>query len=395
MKAGDNQCMQMPTSSSSSSISSLSTAWSIQGLVTTASNAFEAVIDKAVTLNVVPDPIVRRVIRLLLAQRLKEYSNKGLSSQMVYKMDFIEQLKLLPVAVLPEKANEQHYEVPPRFFELVLGQCLKYSCCFYSAFTTTLDEAELAMMNLYCERAEIQDGMTVLDLGCGWGSFSLLAAAKYPNCKIIGVSNSAPQKTFIDAQAIQRGLRNVEIVTCDINSFTPPPPYLRKIDRVVSIEMFEHMKNYEVLLKRVSSWLRPGGEARVFVHIFCHREYPYHFEGKSWMAKHFFSGGTMPSEDLLLRFAGHLLVQQQWRVEGTQYARTCRDWLRKMDKNIKEIRQLFVETYGFSEATRWVAMWRTFFMACEEMFAFDGGRQWFVAHYLFAPQDSSNVDAFS
>jgi cyclopropane-fatty-acyl-phospholipid synthase len=329
--------------------------------------------------NLVPDYLIRMMIRQLNAQRRQEYYDLPMEKQMEHKMNFVKELKSLPLAIKTADANEQHYEVPAEFFNLTLGKRLKYSCGYYPDSNTTLDEAEEAMLALYCQRAQIVDGMTILDLGCGWGSFGLYAAEHFPNSKVISLSNSNGQRGYIEEQAKAKGFKNITVYTGDINSFKMPSGL--EFDRIVTIEMFEHMKNYDALFEKIHGWLAPGG--KVFIHIFCHREYPYHFEGDHWMAKYFFSGGTMPSEDLFLHFQNKLKIEQHWRVNGQHYGKTCRDWLRLTDKHKKRVLELFAETYGEKEKLKWFVMWRVFYMACEELFNHDGGNEWYVSHYLF------------
>ncbi|KAL3702170.1 hypothetical protein R1sor_020192 [Riccia sorocarpa] len=330
--------------------------------------------------NVIPDFLVRIGTRTLLGTRLKEIYKSTGEEQQDELMRFAQSLKALPIAVNTEDANTQHYEVPSEFFKLVLGKHLKYSSALFPKPTTTLDEAEEAMLELYCERAQLEDGQTVLDLGCGWGSLSLFVAQKYPKSQVTGVSNSDTQKAFIDGEAQKRGLTNLTIMTSDINTFEAG----RTFNRVLSIEMFEHMKNYQKLLKKIASWMEPN--ALLFIHIFTHKLAAYHFENKDetdWMTRNFFSGGTMPADTLLLYFQDDVYIENHWKVNGKNYAQTSEEWLKKMDANIKRIRTIFAETYGEKEATKWIVNWRTFFIAVAELFGYNDGEEWGVSHYLF------------
>jgi len=342
--------------------------------------------------NAMPDAVARAGMRFLIGSRLAAFKRNGVEKQEVLESAFIEALSALPIAVATRDANEQHYEVPTDFYRLCLGPRLKYSSCYFDTPETTLAEAENAMFALYCERAELVDGQTVLDLGCGWGSLSLYLAERFPKSRIYALSNSRTQKLHIDAAAAKAGFRNVNVFTADINDFdyrAAGDGKLPSLDRVVSIEMFEHMKNYEKLLARIMSWLKPDG--RLFVHIFTFLYHSYHFEvqGPSdWMTKYFFAGGTMPAAGLLARFQRDAVLLRHWRVNGVHYSRTLEAWLKLMDASITEVRALFARTYGVAEVERWVARWRMFFMACSELFAYGSGNEWFVSHYLFAPRGS-------
>jgi cyclopropane-fatty-acyl-phospholipid synthase len=335
--------------------------------------------DSILERDLIPDAILRQVIRALIRQRLREEAAHP-------RPDFVAELQHSPIAINTADANRQHYEVPPEFFTTVLGPHRKYSCCFWADGVTTLEEAERRMLELSSERAGIEDGHRVLDLGCGWGSMSLYLAQKFPHSQITGVSNSRPQREFIEAQARERGITNLSIVTADMNTFAPNG----RFERVISIEMFEHMRNYQELLRRIASWLNPEGA--LFVHIFTHRCYTYPFETKGpgdWMAEHFFTGGIMPSDDLLPKFHQDLTVTGHWRFDGGHYQKTARAWLERMDQNRGHVLQIFAETYGKQEALRWWVRWRVFFLAVEELWGFRNGREWLVSHYLLRPSGVS------
>jgi len=324
-----------------------------------------------------PDPLIRFGIRRLLRERLRELRtlSTGGAAAGLAGADHG------PVALVPELANRQHYEVDPGLFELVLGPRLKYSCGYWPAGVAGLGQAEEAMLALAAERAEIRDGMRVLDLGCGWGSFSLWLAARYPRARVLGVSNSKRQRDFVLARARHRGLANLEVETADANDFEPEG----RFDRVVSVEMFEHMRNWRELLARIEGWLAPGG--KLFVHVFCHREasYPYEDRGPGdWMARHFFSGGMMPSQELLPRLAGGFALEAHWRVSGEHYRRTCEAWLARLDGQRAALGPALERSYGAADAALWLRRWRLFFLACSELFGYRGGEEWFVSHYRLA-----------
>ncbi|MEO8277865.1 MAG: cyclopropane-fatty-acyl-phospholipid synthase family protein [Thermoanaerobaculia bacterium] len=324
----------------------------------------------------VPLPVLRRGVRSMLAARREELSAGSASERRARQTALIERLGNEPIALATARANEQHYELPPEFFGLVLGARRKYSGCLFREPGTTLDEAELAMLELYLERAELRDGMDLLELGCGWGSLTLLLAERFPSSRIVAVSNSQPQRSYIESELVRRSFSNVEVITADMNDFAP----LRQFDRVLSIEMFEHMRNYARLLERISGWLKEDG--RLFLHIFCHREYAYAFdvgESGDWMARHFFTGGLMPSQSLLRNFDRHMKTEEQWSVSGGHYARTARAWRENLERRRSEVMPVLRLVYG-AAATTWYQRWRLFFLSCEELFAFRDGQEWFVTH---------------
>ena len=325
-----------------------------------------------------PDTIIRAGIRQLLRDRLQQLETEALSTS-----DFAQMLRQSPVAVNTSDANTQHYEVPTEFFQRVLGKHLKYSCGYWAEKTTTLDQSEEAMLQLTSERAQLADGQKILDLGCGWGAFSLFAARRFPNSSITAVSNSQTQKQFIEAEAAHRSITNLRVITADMNAFTTATVGADRFDRVVSVEMFEHMRNHEMLLERIAALMNPDG--KLFIHIFTHRKYSYLYEiadETDWMAKYFFTGGMMPGENLLSEFQDCFSVSEQWRVNGKHYQQTCEAWLQQMDAQRSKIMPLFSQTYGDDQAVKWWVYWRIFFMACAELFGFREGEEWFVSHYL-------------
>ncbi len=328
----------------------------------------------------IPDSLIRFGIRGLLKEKLRE--EKGIEAQFGRErfMQLIDELKKSPIAVKMQDANRQHYELPTEFFKHVLGKYMKYSGCYWPEGTKTLDQAEEATLKLYAQRAQIENGHTILDLGCGWGSFSLYAAERFPRSEIAGVSNSKTQKAYIDGEIQKRGIKNLEIITSDINDFQTH----KRFDRAVSIEMFEHLRNYEKLLQKIASWMNPEG--KLFVHIFTHHKYAYFYDETDeadWIGKYFFTGGMMPSDDLLLYFQNDFQIQNHWHVSGTHYQKTAEAWLKKIDQARREILPIFEKTYGSTEAKKWLVRWRVFILSCAELWGYKNGTEWLVSHYLF------------
>jgi cyclopropane-fatty-acyl-phospholipid synthase len=331
----------------------------------------------------VPDALLRAGIRRMCAQRLRDEHADDPDAAARRNAALIAELRASPVAIHTDAANRQHYELPPGFFTRCLGPRLKYSGCYYPTGNETLAQAEEAMLALYSERAQLADGQEILELGCGWGSLTLWMAQHYPNARITAVSNSAPQRAFIEAQCRDRGFANVRVITCDVNRLELPAA---TFERCVSVEMFEHMRNYATLLGRIDDWLRPGG--KLFVHIFCHRTLLYPFEtagDDNWMGRHFFTGGLMPAADTLLWFQDALRIEDRWLVDGTHYQRTANHWLENQDARHDEVMAILREAYG-DAAKLWFQRWRMFWMACAELFGYDHGREWMVAHYRFTKE---------
>ncbi|KAJ3101553.1 hypothetical protein HDU97_001302 [Phlyctochytrium planicorne] len=337
----------------------------------------------------VPDFVLRRGIRYLLSRRKAQCEFGSLTANNRAKADYIQGLREKSrIAFNTKEANEQHYEVPTEFFRKHLGERMKYSSCFYEDGAKTLEEAEEAMLNLYVERSQVKDGMSILELGCGWGSLCLYLAERFPNSPVTGLSNSNGQREYITSVAEKKGLTNLKIITADINEFNFKNN--ETFDRILSIEMFEHMKNFASLFSKVSSWLVPT-TGRLFVHVFAHKSMPYDFktsDSNSWMARTFFTGGTMPSEDLFLWFQEHLCVLDRWTVDGRNYGRTSEEWLRRLDLAKKDVMPILAECYGGEkEAAVWFNRWRVFYMSVAELFNYDEGQEWCVVHYLFKRQD--------
>jgi len=324
---------------------------------------------------ILSDSLIRKGMRKLLAERLQQIQSHPKSAQ-----DWVETLQQKPLAVETDAANDQHYEIPAPYFKDVLGPHLKYSSGIWPDGCDSLEDSEAAMLELSCERAELSDGQHVLELGCGWGSLSLWMAAHYPKSQITSISNSKSQREYIQSLAQKRGLKNLTVITCDINEFAPNGTF----DRLVSVEMFEHVRNHRALFERIQDWLKPEG--KIFIHIFAHRSHSYLFEAnnsKDWMSKYFFTGGIMPSVDLLPTAAENFTAEDSWQINGTHYSKTLEAWLDKQDAREPEVLKILQTCYG-KDAKRWLQRWRMFYMACSELFAYNEGQEWFVMHYRFA-----------
>tara|TARA_Y100001970_G_C14221937_1_gene853218 strand:- start:441 stop:1475 length:1035 start_codon:yes stop_codon:yes gene_type:complete len=335
-------------------------------------------IDRAISLNIIPIWLYRIIIRFLISKKIKSettlFKRRGRNNQ-----SMITFLSKGPIATHTHEANEQHYCVPPHFFQSVLGPHLKYSCCYWDKTCDSLSEAELAMLELSIERSKIEDGHTILELGCGWGSLTLLMAKKFPNSSILAMSNSSEQKQYIEEQLTINDMSNVQVITENIADFCPDQTF----DRIVSIEMFEHLSNYKLLFEKLNTWLNYDGY--IFVHIFGHKYISYPFVNKSstdWMARHFFSGGVMPSESLFTYFENELLIANKWRVNGVHYQKTANAWLKNLVEKKQDLFMLFKDTYGPSELKQKWSGWVVFFIACAELFGFNKGNDYMVFHYL-------------
>lgn len=330
-----------------------------------------------------PDAALRFGVDRLVARTSRKLADGG----GIGGRDFAQAMDLWPIATHVDDANEQHYELPPAFFELTLGPHRKYSCCLYPLDETTLAEAEIAALKETCAHAALEDGQDVLELGCGWGSLSLFMAGRFPASRIVAVSNSTPQRLHIESEIARRGLKNLTVITADMNAFAPDTAF----DRIVSVEMFEHMSNWRALFRKARAWIKPQG--RMFIHVFTHRDSAYRFDHEDradWIAQHFFTGGVMPSHDLAHQFSETFAVERDWRWNGRHYERTALDWLRNFDANQTAIRKIFEETYGRDSAL-WMRRWRLFFLATAGLFGHAKGEEWGVSHYLLKPAGPTPV----
>jgi cyclopropane-fatty-acyl-phospholipid synthase len=330
-----------------------------------------------------PDSMIRYGIRHLCKQRLHEIASDNCEISGMVRQRFFESMRVSEIAPLPEMANAQHYEVPAAFFDLVLGKNRKYSSCYWPENINDLDSSEESALRETVLHADLKDGQAILELGCGWGSLSLWMAKNFPNSQITSISNSNSQREFIMSEADKLGFKNLKVITCDMNRFEIDASF----DRIVSVEMFEHMRNYQVLFAKLNGWLKADG--KFMMHIFCHRDVPYAFDVKAeddWMSQFFFSGGFMPSDDTPLQFQDDLKISKQWRWSGVHYEKTANAWLENMDKNVVSVKKIFEECYGKEDAPLWIQRWRIFFMACAELFGFKHGQEWWVSHYLFEKQ---------
>ena len=338
-----------------------------------------SILDQSLGLGLVPDSVLRSASRWSAKNRLRNEERGGVEAQEERLHDMVGRMKSGAIAEEVETANQQHYEIPSEFFELFLGPRRKYSSGYWAGEQADLPGSEDLMLSMTCSRAGIENGMKILDLGCGWGSLTLWIAEHYPDCEITSVSNSATQKETIDREAEQSGFDNVRVITADVNGFEPE----EKFDRVVSVEMFEHMRNWQELLRRVSTWLEPGG--KLFIHIFTHRRIAYRFAG-TWASERFFTAGTMPSHDLMLHFQDDLEVEDRWAVSGINYARTLAAWLELLDANREQAMRILETVYDRKAARRAFGTWRLFLISTEQIWRWNEGNDWMVSHYLLSPR---------
>ncbi|MGR6429455.1 SAM-dependent methyltransferase [Rhizobium sp. PAMB 3174] len=325
----------------------------------------------------VPDWLTAAGVDFLVGRTKRRLSR----TEAISEQDFAEEMKRFPIAVHTEEANEQHYELPAAFFAEALGARKKYSCCLYPTEETTLDEAEIAALDETMAHADLHDGQHILELGCGWGSLSLYMAERMPNARITSVSNSASQRAFIEDEARRLGLSNLTVKTANMTEFEATD----RFDRIVSVEMFEHMSNWQALLEKTRDWLKPDG--KLFIHVFTHKDRSYRFDHTDkadWIAQYFFTGGIMPAHDLIKRFPDLYSVEKEWRWSGRNYEKTALHWLENYDRNDDAVRAILEETYG-KDADLWHRRWRLFFLATAGLFGHDGGTTWGVSHYLLTP----------
>ena len=342
-------------------------------------------LDRTLGLGVIPDSVLKAASRASTRKRTRDESRGGVEGQEERLRELVEHMSTGPIAEATDTANEQHYEIPSEFFELFLGPRRKYSSGIWPDGVTSLKASEDEMLRLSCQRAGLEDGMKVLELGCGWGSLTLWMAENYPGCEITAVSNSATQKVTIDTEAERLGLTNIKVITADMNDFDPGEfnDPAEKFDRVVSVEMFEHMRNWKELLRRVSSWLKPDG--KLFIHIFTHRTLAYRFAG-TWASERFFTAGTMPSHDLMLHFQDDLELEERWAVNGKNYARTLAAWLQRLDANRDRAIRILEGALGRKKARTAFGTWRLFLISTEQVWEFNDGNDWMVSHYLLSPR---------
>ena len=320
-----------------------------------------------------PDVMIRAGINALCSRTASKLSTGNAETDAA----FANEMAKRSIAENTAEANAQHYEVPAKFFAMALGPNRKYSSCFYNSESSTLQEAEEEALRQTVEHADLADGKSILELGCGWGSLSLWMARQFPNARIVAVSNSNSQREYIQATAKSRGLTNLTIITQDMNGFDPKATF----DRIVSVEMFEHMMNWRELMTRVRTWLNPDG--RFFMHIFTHRSGAYLFDRadkEDWIAQHFFTGGVMPSHHLIQQYSDVFEVEKEWRWSGVHYQRTALDWLANFDRNRDEIEAVFGPVYR-ADTALWMRRWRWFFLATAGLFGYADGSEWGVSHY--------------
>ena len=326
----------------------------------------------------VPDLVTRLGIGHLVARSRRRLATQPADAETAFASD----MRGLPIAVNTDAANAQHYELPAEFFRLVLGPLCKYSSCLYENDVSTLSEAENRALDETCAHAGIADGQEILELGCGWGSLSLWMAERYPSTRITAVSNSRSQREYICSAASARGLANIDVITADMNDYVT----MAKYDRVVSVEMFEHMSNWRGLLERIAGVAQPRRSAcSSMFSLTVARPYRFDMNDKEdWIAQHFFTGGIMPSHGLIRRFPDLFEVEAEWRWSGEHYRRTALHWLANFDRNADAIGRIFRDVYG-RDCEMWKRRWRVFFLATAGLFGDAGGQTWGVSHYRLSP----------